>query len=29
MIMKKIGEDFYNGTRKDVWLVYGTATRDA
>ncbi len=29
MIMKKIGEDWYNGKATNVYLVYGVATRDA
>lgn len=29
MICKKIGEDYYNGTAKNIYLVYGTACKDA
>lgn len=29
MIMKKLGEDFFNGKAENVYLVYGVATRDA
>jgi hypothetical protein len=29
MICKKIGEDYFNGSARNVWLVYGIATRDA
>ena len=29
MICKKIGEDYYNGQAKNVYLVYGIACKDA
>lgn len=29
MILKKVGEDIYNGKSKNVYLVWGIATRDA
>ena len=29
MIMKKIGEDYYNGKCRNVYLILGTATKDA